>query len=121
MITFALSAALACPQPDAQADIERQVAAMTRQVEAQNLRQTVETLVGFGSRHVLSGGEATPRGTDAARAFLGTTSRSTLSEGHRLPSLVSCYLHSKSFSDPLVGLSLQHSIRGIQSGFGNFL
>lgn len=70
MITFALSAALACPQPDAQADIERQVAAMTRQVEAQNLRQTVETLVGFGSRHVLSGGEATPRGTDAARAFL---------------------------------------------------
>lgn len=50
--------------------IEREVAAALREIDAARLEQTVRTLVGFGTRHVLSRTDSATEGTGAARRWL---------------------------------------------------
>jgi len=85
VITIAMCVLLASPQGDAEQGIEARVAAMTGRVEAANLRRSVESLVSFGSRHVLSAGEDAGRGTGAARSYLEDQLRAMVSRsGGRL-------------------------------------
>jgi hypothetical protein len=50
--------------------IEREVAAALREIDAARLEHTVRTLVGFGTRHVLSRTDSATEGTGAARRWL---------------------------------------------------
>lgn len=55
------------PQPP----IRETIARATARVDAERLERSVRTLVGFGTRHVLSGGPVeNGRGTEAARAWI---------------------------------------------------
>ncbi|MCA8941098.1 MAG: M28 family peptidase [Planctomycetes bacterium] len=66
MIGLALCVALSYPQEPIETAIAEAVAA----VEVAELRGTVETLAGFGTRHVLSSTDDPARGTGAARRYL---------------------------------------------------
>ena len=50
--------------------IEQKVAAMIQKIDEKELRRTIDDLVGFGTRHVLSATDSPTRGTGAARAYL---------------------------------------------------
>ncbi len=80
---LALILTLAPPQqPPA---IDTQIAALTQQVSVPQLRATIETLVGFGTRHVLSPTDDPQRGTGAARAWLEQQMRAAIpASGGRL-------------------------------------
>lgn len=65
MISALLCLVLQAPQ-----SIDETIDAAVAEVDARELRATVEALAGFGTRHVLSTTDSVDRGTGAARSYL---------------------------------------------------
>ncbi len=61
---------LAQAQPAAPVPIRERIAAVLQQIDAARIETTVRTLVGFGTRHVLSRTDSDTEGTGAARKWL---------------------------------------------------
>jgi hypothetical protein len=107
-------ASLSPQSPPPAPAIEAKVAAITRAVDPAELRRSVETLVGFGTRHIASATDQPGRGTGAARDWLEQRLRDAIAaSGGRLAVARETYeVQSTRLGRTLPAVNLVATLRG---------